>query len=74
MYLWFIATYYSLLNLIHLILLLDLVGVDAAIKIDQVFDKDLENKSSARYQKMKKELEGNVRWQYGSNFINHLYD
>ena len=36
------------------------MGVDAAITIDEVFKRDLEDKSSARYQKMKKELEEEV--------------
>ena len=60
--------------MIHLVLLLDLVGVDAAITIDKVFDKDLKNKSSTRYQKMKKELEQEVLLQYGRNFVNQSYD
>jgi len=41
---------------------LDLVGVDVAITIeDEVFDKDLENKSSIRYKKIEKQLEQEVR-------------
>lgn len=48
------------MNLIHLILLLDIVGVDAAITIEEVFDKELENKSSAIYQKMEKEVKREV--------------
>jgi len=41
---------------------LDLVGVDVAITIeDEVFDKDLENKSSTRYKKIEKEVEEAVR-------------
>ena len=40
---------------------IDLVGVDVAITIeDEVFDKDLENKSSARYKTIEKEVEKEV--------------
>ena len=40
---------------------IDLVGVDVAITIeDQVFDKDLENKSSERYKTIEKQLETEV--------------
>ena len=41
---------------------LDLVGVDVAITIeDEVFDKDLENKSSVTYKKLEKQVEQEVR-------------
>lgn len=40
---------------------LDLVGVDAAITIEnEVFDKDLENKSSKRYKAIEKQVENAV--------------
>ena len=40
----------------------DLVEVEAAITIeDEVFDKDLENKSSVRYQKIEQQVEQEVR-------------
>lgn len=43
---------------------LDLVEVEAAITIeDEVFDEDLENKSSARYQAIEKQVEQEVRRQ-----------
>ena len=38
------------------------MGVDAAITIeDEVFDKDLENKSSVRYKKFEEQVEQEVR-------------
>ena len=41
---------------------IDLVGVDVAITIeDEVFDKDLENKSSVRYKKLEEQVEQEVR-------------
>ena len=41
---------------------IDLVGVDVAITIkDEVFDKDLENKSSSRYKKLEEQVEQEVR-------------
>ena len=41
---------------------IDLVGVDVAITIeDEVFDKDLENKSSVRYKKLEEQVEQQVR-------------
>ena len=41
---------------------IDLVGVDAAITIeDEVFDKDLKNKSSVRYKKLEEQVEQEVR-------------
>ena len=41
---------------------IDLVGVDVAITIkDEVFDKDLENKSSTRYKTIEKQVEKEVR-------------
>ena len=43
---------------------IDLVGVDVAITIeDEVFDKDLENKSSVRYKKLEEQVEQQVsKW------------
>lgn len=42
--------------------LLDLVGVDVAITIEnEVFDKDLENKSSLRYKKLEEQVKQEVR-------------
>lgn len=39
--------------------------VDVAITLeDQVFDEELENKSSARYQKMEKEVEKEVKMHF----------
>ena len=45
---------------------IDLVEVDVAITIeDEVFDKDLENKSSLRYKKLEKQVEQEVRrWEW----------
>ena len=41
---------------------IDLVGVDVAITIkDEVFDKDLENKSSSRYKKLEEQVKQEVR-------------
>ena len=41
---------------------LDLVGVDAAITIeDEIFDQDLENKSSTRYQTLEQQVKQEVR-------------
>ena len=48
---------------------IDLVGVDVAITIeDEVFDKDLENKSSVRYKKLEEQVEQEVRkWEWTSS-------
>ena len=45
---------------------IDLVGVDVAIAIkDEVFDKDLENKSSSRYKKLEEQVKQEVRkWEW----------
>ena len=41
---------------------IDLVGVDVAITIeDEVFDKDLENKSSTRYKTLEQQVEKEVK-------------
>ena len=41
---------------------IDLVGVDVAITIEnEVFDKDLESKSSGRYKKLAEQVEQEVR-------------
>ena len=44
---------------------IDLVGLDVAITIeDEVFDKDLENKSSVRYKKLEEQVEQQVsKWE-----------
>ena len=57
----------SALKVVILIVMLtipsiDLVEVDVAITIeDEVFDKDLENKSSLRYKKLEEQVEQEVR-------------
>ena len=60
----------SVLKVVILIVMLtissiDLVEVDVAITIeDEVFDKDLENKSSLRYKKLEKQVEQEVsKWE-----------
>ena len=48
----------------HNLITLDIVEVDVAITLeDEVFDEQLENKSSARYQEMEKKVEEEVRIQ-----------
>ena len=44
---------------------IDLVEVDVAITIkDEVFDKDLKNKSSSRYKKLEEQVEQEVsKWE-----------
>ena len=57
----------ELLKVVILIVMLiipsiDLVGVDVAITIDdEVFDKDLKNKSSSRNKKLEEQVEQEVR-------------
>ena len=63
----------NLLKVVIIVMLtipsIDLVGVDVAITIeDEVFDKDLENKSSSRYKKLEKQVEQEVRkWEWPSS-------
>ena len=56
----------NLLKVVIIVMLtipsIDLVGVDVAITIeDEVFDKDLKNKSSSRYKKLEEQVKQEVR-------------